>query len=69
VINKALAKRPEDRYRTAGEFRDALDMPITAAFDLALRSPRKSRKRLVILAAAVAAFAAIAAAIYARATL
>jgi len=69
VINKALAKRPEDRYRTAGEFRDALDMPITAAFDLAMRSPRKSRKRLVMLAAAVAAFAAIAAAIYARATL
>jgi serine/threonine-protein kinase len=69
VINKALAKRPEDRYRTAAEFRDALDMPITAAFDLAMRSPRKSRNRLIIVAAAVAAFAAIAAAIYVRATL
>ena len=62
VINKAMAKRPQDRYRTAAEFRDALDRPLTAAFDVALRA-RKSRKPLIV-AAAVAAVAAIAAVIY-----
>ena len=40
VINKALAKVPEDRYSTAGEFRDALvhaaTMPVT------VEAPRRS---------------------------
>jgi len=62
VINKAMSKRPQDRYRSAAEFRDALDRPLTAAFDVALKAG-KSRKPLIV-AAAVAAVAAIAAVIY-----
>src|SRR5262245_7201530 len=33
VIEKALSKAPDDRYRTAAEFRDALDVRISAAFE------------------------------------
>jgi serine/threonine-protein kinase len=63
VINKALAKAPDDRYRTAGEFRDALDMPMTAAFEIAMRGPQKHRQHWLI-AAVVAAASGIAAAVY-----
>src|SRR5919108_1887093 len=31
AIHKALAKLPEQRFRTAAEFRDALDVPLTPA--------------------------------------
>src|SRR2546421_9973589 len=47
VITKALAKAPEDRYRTAAEFRDALDLPITEAFAV---MPRRRRRRTAMLA-------------------
>jgi len=33
VIEKALSKSPDDRYRTAAEFRDALDLRVSAAFE------------------------------------
>ena len=36
VIEKALAKAPDDRYRNAAEFRDALDLRVTAAFEAVL---------------------------------
>jgi eukaryotic-like serine/threonine-protein kinase len=63
VINKALAKAPDDRYRTAAEFRNAIDRPLTAAFETAMRSPQTIRKRFLI-PAVVAAVSAIAAAVY-----
>ena len=58
VIGKALSKRPEDRYRTAADFRDALDRPVTAAFNRSLE-PRNS-PRMLIIAASVAIAVAIA---------
>jgi hypothetical protein len=36
VIEKALSKAPDDRYRTAAEFRDALDLRLSAAFEASL---------------------------------
>jgi serine/threonine-protein kinase len=33
VIEKALSKAPDDRYRTAAEFRDALDLRVSAALE------------------------------------
>ena len=62
VINKALAKAPADRYRSAAEFRDALDVPMTAAFEVALRA-RPQRKRWILGGSIVAALL-IAVAIY-----
>jgi serine/threonine-protein kinase len=51
AISKALAKTPDERYRTAEEFRDALGAPAAAAV-----SP--NRRRIVIAAAAVGVLAA-----------
>jgi serine/threonine-protein kinase len=62
IIEKALAKSPADRYRTAAEFRDALDIQMTAAFQVVARKPRIPRWMIVGgatvagLAIAVAAF-------------
>jgi serine/threonine-protein kinase len=65
VITKALAKSPEDRYRTAAEFRDALDVQVTAAFAVMPRR-RRPRKTALLVFAAVSAILVTAAAIYAR---
>ncbi len=69
VIEKALSKQPADRYRTAAEFRDALDLRLTAAFEAILSAntttfaavpqPKKLRKTWWI-AGAVAAAAVVA---------
>jgi serine/threonine-protein kinase len=60
VIEKALAKSPADRYRTAAEFRDALDLQMTAAFQVL--PARRPISRLVAVGAAVAVVAAAVAA-------
>jgi eukaryotic-like serine/threonine-protein kinase len=75
VIEKALSKQPDDRYRTAAEFRDALDLRLTAAFEAIVSAntttftlPRvASRKRWWAIGGAVAVVASIAAfAIFSR---
>jgi len=63
VINKALAKAPNDRYRTAAEFRNALDAPLTETLQIVMRAPRKGRKSLLIASILVGALA-VAAAVY-----
>ncbi len=64
AIAKALSKAPEDRYRTAAEFRDALDLPMTAPFPVA---PRRRVPRAVLWGgAAVFAVTAAGSGIYAR---
>jgi tetratricopeptide (TPR) repeat protein len=65
VIAKALAKAPEDRYRTAAEFRDALDLPVSQAFAVMPRRRQRRPARLAVVAAVV--LGAIATGIYARA--
>jgi serine/threonine-protein kinase len=63
VISKALSKSPDDRYRTAAEFRDALDLRLTQAF-ASFSDPRVAISRrtlvaggtLVLLLIAVASF-------------
>jgi serine/threonine-protein kinase len=62
IIEKALAKSPDDRYRTAADFRDALDIQMTAAFQVVPRKPKVPRWAIVSgatvagLAIAVAGF-------------
>ncbi len=65
AIAKALAKAPEDRYPTAAEFRDALDLPMTAPFPVAPR--RRVPRRLLWGGAAAFAVTAIGSGIYSRA--
>ena len=62
VIEKALAKSPADRYRTAAEFRDALDLQMTAAYQV-LPARRRIPRAVVfgvsgvlVVAAAVAGY-------------
>jgi serine/threonine-protein kinase len=74
VIEKALSKLPEDRYRTAAEFRDALDLRLTAAFEAivsantamyAVPAMQKRRRKMWIGVAAAAAVVAASAAFFA----
>jgi serine/threonine-protein kinase len=61
VISKALSKLPDDRYRTAAEFRDALDLRLTKAF-AAIADGRFAIPRWVAISImAVAAIGAVAA--------
>ena len=63
VISKALSKSPEDRYRTAAEFRNALDLRLTAAFAAIGESRFAVSKRILVAAGVLVALVA-AAAIY-----
>ncbi len=56
VISKALSKAPDDRYRTAAEFRNALDLRLTRAF-AAIDRPRLAIKQILIALGTVAAIA------------
>ena len=62
VIEKALAKLPADRYRTAAEFRDALDLQMTAAFQAL--PPRRRLPRAVVFGVPAVLVVAAAAAGY-----
>ncbi len=64
IIEKALAKAPDDRYRTAADFRDALDLQMTAAFQVVPRKPKVPRWAIVG-GATVAGLAIAAAAFFA----
>jgi serine/threonine-protein kinase len=73
VIEKALSKSPDDRYRSAAEFRDALDVRISAAFEasrfadatkFAVLKRRIARHPRISIAAAVAVVAAAIAGVY-----
>ncbi len=63
VIEKALAKSPADRYGSAAEFRDALDLQMTAAFQVA--PPKRRVPRSVLAAVGVVVIASIVAGVYA----
>jgi serine/threonine-protein kinase len=63
VIGKALAKAPDDRYTSAAEFRDALDVPMTAAFHVA---GHQKRRRTPFIVAAAGVIAAIGGLLYAK---
>ncbi len=59
AIQKALAKSPDDRYLTAAEFRDALDLPLTSSFT-AMRpvpAPAARLRRALLIGGGVAAIA------------
>ena len=62
VLRRAMARRPSDRFRTAGELAQALRDPSSVrSLRLAdLRLPRVSRRRLAILAIPAAGLAGVA---------
>ncbi|GIW08457.1 MAG: hypothetical protein KatS3mg060_3262 [Dehalococcoidia bacterium] len=57
VIQRALAKQPEDRYPTAGAFAEALAAAVAGQPSEPGRTPRRFGRRIFIASAAVAALA------------
>ncbi|MFI5229643.1 MAG: protein kinase [Gemmatimonadales bacterium] len=64
AVSKALAKDPRERFATAAQFRDALDVHLTAGFSLAPR--RKVSRAAIVGGVAALVVAAAGAAVYAR---
>jgi eukaryotic-like serine/threonine-protein kinase len=62
VISKALSKSPDDRYPTAAEFRNALDLRLTKAF-AAISTPHVAISRRAAIAIAAVLVVAIGGAI------
>ena len=65
VISRALAKSPADRYQTAAEFRDALDVPVTAAI-LLPRPQRRVPRKILYGGTALFVLSAVGVGMYAR---
>lgn len=64
AIAKGLSKSPDERYKTAAEFRDALDLPLTATFSAV--HPARPRRALVLAGFAVVVLSAVAIGLFAR---